>query len=122
MPRAARSPTPVVWTSVRSRGSPVVSKRRSSAARTASATPKPELPSTITVWPLAMSAAAASALRIRGRIGSALPGGRDLAGDDQPLDLVGALVDLRELGVAIHPLDRIVLGVAGAAVDLDGVA
>ena len=66
MPRAARSPTPVVWTTVRSRGSPLASKRRSSAARTASATPKPELPSTITVCPLWISPAAASASRTRG--------------------------------------------------------
>src|ERR1700739_4574612 len=41
-------------------------------------------------------------------------------GDDEPLDLVRALVDLRDLGVAHHPLHRIFLDVAVAAEDLDG--
>src|SRR5207249_2132208 len=44
-----------------------------------------------------------------------------LACDHEPLDLVRALVDLRDLGVAHHPLDRVLLDVAVAAEDLDGV-
>src|SRR3954470_21053646 len=43
------------------------------------------------------------------------------AGDDHPLHLVGALVDLGDLGIAHHALDREVLGVTGAAEELDGV-
>src|SRR5690606_30259574 len=43
------------------------------------------------------------------------------AGHDDPLDLVGALVDLGDLGVAHHALDREVGGVTGAAEELDGV-
>src|SRR6185437_16213722 len=42
-----------------------------------------------------------------------------LAGHDQALDLVGALVDLGDLGVAHHPLDRVVLDVPVAAEQLD---
>src|SRR6476661_7123218 len=41
------------------------------------------------------------------------------AGDHQALDLVGALVDLGDLGVAHHPLDRILADVAISAEDLD---
>jgi shikimate dehydrogenase len=37
---------------------------------------------------------------------------------DHPLDLVGAFVDLRDLRVAIQPLDRHAADVAGAAMDL----
>ena len=44
-----------------------------------------------------------------------------LAGHDDALDLVGALVDLGDLGVAHHPLEREVAGVAGAAEQLDRV-
>ena len=42
-----------------------------------------------------------------------------LAGHDDALDLVGALVDLGDLGVAHHPLEREVRRVAGAAEQLD---
>src|SRR2546423_1203161 len=42
-----------------------------------------------------------------------------LAGDHEPLDLVRALVDLRDLRVAHHPLDGVLLDVAVAAEDLD---
>src|SRR2546423_207176 len=42
----------------------------------------------------------------------------DLFGDDQPLDLRGALVDLEELGVAHQLLDRVLLDVAVPAEDL----
>src|SRR5918999_2446275 len=44
-----------------------------------------------------------------------------LPSDDQPLDLRGALVDLEQLRVAHEILDRILLDVAVAAEDLDGV-
>src|SRR5262249_9434702 len=44
-----------------------------------------------------------------------------LAGDHEPLDLVRALVDLGDLRVAHHPLDRVLLHIAVAAEDLDGV-
>src|SRR5919108_3471360 len=44
-----------------------------------------------------------------------------LARDHEPLDLVSALVDLRDLRVAHHPLDRVLLHVPVAAEDLDGV-
>src|SRR5690606_27258136 len=40
---------------------------------------------------------------------------QQLPGDDQALDLVGALEDLGHLGLAHEPLDREVLGVAVAA-------
>src|SRR5450631_3400500 len=42
-----------------------------------------------------------------------------VARDEQPLDLAGAFVDLRDARVAIVPLDGIVVQVAVAAVDLD---
>src|SRR5580765_2131475 len=41
-----------------------------------------------------------------------------LARDHEPLDLVRALVDLRDLRVAHHPLDRVLLDVAVTAEDL----
>src|SRR5262249_18220335 len=41
--------------------------------------------------------------------------------DDQPLDLGRSLVDLRDLGVPEEPLDRILLHVPVAAVNLDRV-
>src|SRR3954468_22173231 len=44
------------------------------------------------------------------------------AGDDEPLDLARALVDLRDLGVAVVALGGELLGVAVAAEDLDGLA
>src|SRR4051794_2852088 len=44
--------------------------------------------------------------------------GEQLAGHHDALDLVGALVDLGDLGVAQHPLDRVVAGVAVAATAL----
>src|ERR1700742_2263817 len=43
----------------------------------------------------------------------------DRAGNDQALDLGGALEDGVDLGVAVHPLDRELAGVAVAAEDLD---
>src|SRR3954452_4999793 len=42
------------------------------------------------------------------------------AGDHEALDLVGALVDLRDLRVAHHPLDGVLVHVAVAAEHLDG--
>ena len=44
-----------------------------------------------------------------------------LAGDHEPLDLVRALVDLGDLRVAHHPLDRVLLHVPVPAEHLDGV-
>src|SRR5438046_204900 len=46
---------------------------------------------------------------------------KDLFGDHQPLDLRGALVDLEQLRVAHQLLDRVLLHVAVAAEDLNGV-
>src|SRR4051812_44212899 len=46
---------------------------------------------------------------------------QDLTGHDEALDLVGALVDLGDLGVAHHPLEREVARVAGAPEQLDGI-
>ena len=46
---------------------------------------------------------------------------QQLPGHHHALDLVGALVDLGDLGVAHHPLDRVVADVAVAAEQLDGV-
>jgi hypothetical protein len=46
-------------------------------------------------------------------------GREERAGHDDVLNLVGALVDLGDLGVAHHPLDREVTGVSGAAQQLD---
>src|SRR5690349_17011229 len=46
---------------------------------------------------------------------------QEIAGDDDALDLVGALVDLRDLGVAHEALHRILARVAVAAEDLYGV-
>src|SRR5215211_6733832 len=50
-----------------------------------------------------------------------IAGQEDLARDDQPLDLRGALVDLEELRVTHELLDRVLLDVAVAAEDLDRV-
>src|SRR4051794_11107162 len=55
----------------------------------------------------------------RNRSGSR-PGSPHRPRDDDALDLVGALVDLGDLGVAHVALDRILLDVAVAAEDLDG--
>src|SRR5919106_2222823 len=44
---------------------------------------------------------------------------RDRARDHQPLDLRCALEDVVDLRVAVHPLDRVLAGVAVAAEDLD---
>ena len=56
-----------------------------------------------------------------GRSDVGLDAGEELAGDHDPLDLVGALVDLGDLGVAHHPLDGVLAGVAVAPEDLHGV-
>src|SRR5262245_54598763 len=42
-------------------------------------------------------------------------------GDDQPLDLLGSLVELGDLGVAHHPLDRELVDVAVPAEHLHGI-
>src|SRR2546422_227722 len=50
-----------------------------------------------------------------------LAAGEEIASDDDTLDLVGALVDLRDLGVAHEALHRVLARVAVAAEDLHGV-
>ena len=47
--------------------------------------------------------------------------GEQLARDDRALDLVGAFVDLRDLGVAVEPLDLEAADIADAAEDLHGI-
>src|SRR4051794_27607924 len=65
--------------------------------------------------------ATTAAKRIRRRFGVVIgPGSPHRPGDDDALDLVGALVDLRDLGVAHVALDRVLLDVAVAAEHLDG--
>src|SRR5690242_12179422 len=49
------------------------------------------------------------------------PSPQQLPRHDDALDLVRSLVDLRDLGVPHHALDRVVPGVAGPAEELDGV-
>src|SRR3954470_22170333 len=49
------------------------------------------------------------------------PSAEQLPGHDHALDLVRPLVDLRDLGVPHHALDRVVPGVAGAAEQLHGI-
>src|SRR4051794_34112851 len=44
-----------------------------------------------------------------------------LLADDHPLDLRRALADEQQRGVAVQPLDLVLLGVAVAAVDAEGV-
>ena len=55
-----------------------------------------------------------------GRAGHAGPL-QELTRDDEALDLLRALVELRDLRVAHHPLDRVLGDVAVSAQDLDGV-
>src|SRR5436853_6105382 len=50
-----------------------------------------------------------------------LAAGKEIASDDDTLDLVGALVDLRDLGVAHEALHRVLARVPVAAEDLHGV-
>src|SRR4051794_12571700 len=45
----------------------------------------------------------------------------NLAGDDQALDVAGALVDLADADIAVDPLDREIGEIPVAAMDLDGV-
>src|SRR5215204_444702 len=59
----------------------------------------------------------------RGKRGETLPGvalGKHVAGDDDLLDLAGAIVDLGHLGVAKVAFDVVALQVATAAENLDG--
>src|SRR3954453_7608033 len=69
---------------------------------------------TTAVSPAHSATTAAKTMRRAG--GIRLPHG---PGDDDALDLVRALVDLRDLGVAHHALDGILGHVAVAAEDLD---
>src|SRR6201997_5400350 len=64
--------------------------------------------------------------RLTAPTGRAVPAGpvareEDLLRDHEPLDLRRALVDLEQLRVAHQLLDRVLLDVAVAAEDLDGV-
>src|SRR4030042_4999996 len=43
---------------------------------------------------------------------------QQLPGDDKPLDLRGSFVDRKDAGVPVDPFDRVFLGIAVAAVDL----
>src|SRR2546421_2464012 len=45
----------------------------------------------------------------------------DLAGDDQALDVAGALVDLADADIAVDPLDRKIGQITVSAMDLDGI-
>src|SRR3954471_14040375 len=65
-----------------------------------------------------MHSATAAANRIR-RTGGATPSAPHRAGDHEALDLVRALVDLRDLRVAHHALDGVLVDVAVAAEHLD---
>src|SRR5215213_7735383 len=87
-PRASPSCETRAWT-----GTPVLDGRASGtrSARSSTATRR--------CWPPWLAAE-----------GRARGSAQQRAGDDHPLDLVGALVDLGDLGVAHHPLDREVLG------------
>src|SRR3954469_13586083 len=79
-------------------------------------------PTTTTTAVRPMHSATAAAKRMRLEEGTRGPASAPhRAGDDHALDLVGALVDLRDLGVAHHPLDRVVVDVPVAAEDLHGV-
>src|SRR5215211_3926192 len=85
------------------------------ARASASARPRPRLPPvTRATRPVRSISSATRATLVAG-------GHEDLAGDDQALDMRGALVDLEQLGVAHELLDRILLDVAVTAEDLDGV-
>src|SRR4051795_1333566 len=66
-----------------------------------------------------MHSATAAANRIR-RTGGATPSAPHRAGDHEALDLVRALVDLGDLRVAHHPLDRVLVDVAVPAEHLHG--
>src|SRR6187200_2565251 len=63
--------------------------------------------------------ATAAANRIR-RTGGATTLAPHRAGDHEPLDLVRALVDLRDLRIAHHALDRILVDIPVAPEDLHG--
>src|SRR3954451_5963908 len=71
---------------------------------------------TTTVSPMHSATAAANTMR---RLEGATTSAPHRAGDDEALDLVRALVDLRDLGVAHHALDRILVDIAVAAEHLN---
>src|SRR4051812_9711514 len=85
-----------------------------SIAFTVGSIEKPSM-STTAVSPVHSATTAANAMR-RGPATSA----PHRPGDDDPLDLVRALVDLGDLRVAHHPLDRILVDVAVATEYLHG--
>src|SRR5882757_501046 len=85
-------------------------KRCSSASRMASAAPVPPLPPTISVSASRIRPAACVAVMMLSTVARSNSCGflLDLAGDDEALDLVGALINLREAHVAEQPLDAVV--------------
>src|SRR5689334_24704052 len=93
------------------------------ARAVAVAWPRPDAP------PVTTAEVFSSCMVLLSVCGSAAAGRRDRGGgrpgeratDHHPLDLVGALEDLHDLGLAHVALDREVAGVAVAAVDLHGV-
>src|ERR1700746_820577 len=88
----------------------------------ASATPVPPLPPTISVSLSRIRPAASAAVMMLSTASSASCGFLlDLTGDDQALNLIGALVDLGEANVAEQPLDAVLAGIAVAAMDLQRV-
>src|SRR6266436_2122493 len=119
-PFSVTAPTPVILISVKPCGPPPPRKRCSSASRMASATPVPPLPPTISVSASRTRLAAASAVMMLSTVARSLSCGflLDLAGDDEALDLVGALVDLGEAHVTEQPLDTVFARIAVAAMDL----
>src|SRR6266567_1325996 len=120
-PFSVTAPTPVMLISVSPCGPWPPRKRCSSASRMASAAPVPPLPPTISVSASRMRPAACAAVMMLSMTARVPSCGLllDLAGDDQPLDLVGALVDLGKAHVAEDALDAVVARVAVAAVDLE---
>src|SRR5688500_12217443 len=71
--------------------------------------------------PAVLPSAALSAGDRQTLSGRLLAFGQDMAGDDDFLDLAGAVVDLGDLGVAEVAFDVVALQVAAATEDLDGV-
>src|ERR1700737_1371086 len=122
-PFSVTAPTPVMLISVNPCGPSPERKRCSSASRMASAAPVPPLPPTISVSVSRIRPAACAAVIMLSMVARSPSCGflLDLAGDDEALDLVGALIDLGEADVAEQPLDAVVTRIAVAAMDLQRV-
>src|SRR5579863_1144903 len=95
-------------------------KRCSRAPRMASAAPVPPLPPTISVSAsrIRLAASAAVMMLSTGAHSGSCVFLFNLTGDNEALDLVGALVDLGEAHVAEQPFDPVSARIAIAAVDL----